>query len=65
MSSHVHDVVGRVLGHQQLLEDDLALGVDLVRPERRPRDDVAEQVEAEGQLRRRAGACSTPCAPAW
>ena len=31
----VHEVVGRVVTHPDLLEDHLALGVDVVRPERR------------------------------
>ena len=33
----MHDVVGRVLAHEDLFEDHLALGVDLVGPERRAR----------------------------
>ena len=49
----VHDVVGGVLVHEDLLEDDLALGVDLGRPEGGRADHVDEQVEPEGQLARR------------
>ena len=33
--AHVHDVFGVVLRRRQLLEDDLALGLDVVRTERR------------------------------
>ena len=48
----VHPVVGRVLVHGELFEDDLALGFDVVVTERRTREHVGEQVETEG---RRAG----------
>ena len=44
----VHLVVGRVLGHADLLEDDLALGVDLVAlAAPAARQHVAQQVESE------------------
>src|SRR3712207_7490138 len=41
---------GVVLLHAQLLEDDLALGLDLVGPERRRPQHVAEDVEPEVEL---------------
>ena len=45
-----HPVVGRVLLHGDLLEDHLALGLDLVGPEGRRPEDVAEDVEPEDEL---------------
>ena len=45
--------VGRLVEvHQHLLEDDLALGIDVVRPQRRLAKDVAEDVEAEIEVLR-------------
>ena len=41
------DVGGLVAVHEDLFEDHLALGVDLFGPQRRPAEDVAEDVEAE------------------
>ena len=61
----VHDVVGGVLVHEDLLEDDLALGVDLGRAERRCPDHVDEQVEAEGQVTGRQAGVVARCAPGW
>ena len=46
----VDDVVGRVLVHEDLFEDHLALGVDLGRPEGGTGHDVGQQVEAEVEL---------------
>ena len=43
----VHQVGRLVLVHVDLFEDDLALGLDLVRAERRRPHDVAEDVEAQ------------------
>ena len=43
----VHEVGGLVLVHEDLLEDHLALGLDLVGAERRRPHDVGEDVEAE------------------
>ena len=59
----VHPVLGLVLGQGELLEDHLALGLDLVGPERRRGDDVGQQVEARARPRSPAAACSTRCAP--
>ena len=39
------DVVGRVVVHRQLFEDDLALALDVVVVERRPGEHVAEQID--------------------
>ena len=50
VDERVHPVVGLVLGQEDLLEDHLALGVDLVGPERGIGDDVGEQVEPDRQL---------------
>ena len=49
VEQRVHDVVGRVLVHEDLLEDHLALGVDLGRAEGGRADDVDQQVEPEGR----------------
>ena len=43
----VHEVGRLVLVHEDLFEDDLALGLDLVGPEGRRPHDVGEDVEAE------------------
>ena len=61
----VHEVVGRVVVHQELFEDDLALGVDVVVAERRLGEHVAEEVEAELDSARPAAGCSTRCTPSW
>jgi len=45
----VHEVVGRVVAHPDLFEDDLPLGFDLVDPEGGCPDDVGEDVEGEIQ----------------
>jgi hypothetical protein len=47
---HVQHVVGRVLGHHQLVEDDVALGVHLGRPERRLGHHVGQQLQPEVEL---------------
>ena len=44
---HVDEVVGRVLAHAELLEDHLALRLDLVGAEGGRHDDVVEEVERE------------------
>src|SRR3954447_23156407 len=49
----MHLVVGRVFRHGQLFEDDVAFGVDLVRPQRRFGQDLAEQLETELEVVRR------------
>ena len=46
----MHLVVGRVLGHGQLLEDDVPFGVDLVRSEGGLRQHSRQQLEPERQL---------------
>jgi hypothetical protein len=51
LGEHAEDaVVRRVLLHQQLLEDDLALGLQVLGAEGGTRDDVAQQVEAEVEV---------------
>ncbi len=49
----VDELVGIVLVHEQLFEDDLPLGVDLEGAERRCGDDIGQQFEAEVELPRR------------
>ena len=46
----VHEIVGRVLDHLDLFEDDLLLAPDFFVDERRPHDDVGEQVDGERQV---------------
>src|SRR5437588_2425329 len=46
----VDELRGLVLVHQDLLEDHLALGLELVGAERRRTDDVAQDVEAEVEV---------------
>ena len=60
----VHEVGGLVGVHQDLLEDHLALGLDLVGPEGRLPHDVGEDVEAELEVLRQH-ARRTPCTPWW
>ncbi len=43
----VHPVLGRVLVHVELFEDDLPLGLDVVVTERRLGEHVSQQVDAE------------------
>ena len=58
-----HDVVGGVLVHEDLFEDDLALGVDLVAAGTPAAlDDVGEQVEPEGELDDRQARVVARCA---
>ena len=45
-----HEVVGGVLAHEDLLDDDLPLGVELVGPERRLAHDVGQQAQAGLEL---------------
>ena len=45
-----HEVVGGVLAHEDLLDDDLTLGVELVGPERRLAHDVGQQAQAGLEL---------------
>ena len=45
----VHAVLGRVLVHVQLFEDDLPLGLDVVVAQRWLREHVREQVDAEAR----------------
>ena len=46
----VDEVVGRVLDHLDLFEDDLLLALDLLGDERRPLHDVGEQIDGERQV---------------
>ena len=57
------DVVGRVVVHRQLLEDHLALALDVVVGELRRGQHVAEQLEAGRPVARAASGSSTPCTP--
>jgi hypothetical protein len=50
------DIVGRVVVHRQLLEDHLALALDVGRPQGRPADQLAEQVDPGGRVARRHAA---------
>ena len=47
----VHEIVGRVVAHPDLFEDDLALGLDVVGAERGAPQHVGEDVERELELR--------------
>ena len=47
----VHEIVGRVVTHPDLFEDDLPLGVDVVGTERRTPQDVGEDVDRELEAR--------------
>ena len=46
----VDQIVGRVLDHLDLFEDDLLLPLDVVRVERRVQHDVREQIDRERQV---------------
>ena len=47
----VHEVVGRVVTHPDLLEDHLPFRIDLVGPERRPPQHVAQDLDREVEVR--------------
>ena len=59
--AHRH-VVGRVVVHRQLLEDDLALALDVVVLHQRAGEHVAEQLDA-GRRMPQASGSNTPCTP--
>ena len=60
------DQVGRLVGvHQDLVQDDLALGLDVVRPQGRVPHDLAQDVEPERQVARPGAGCRRPCTPWW
>ena len=46
----VDEIVGRVLDHLDLFEDDLLLALDVLGAERRVADDVGEDVDRERQV---------------
>ena len=46
----VDEIVGRVLDHLDLFEDDLLLALDLVGGERRAQHDVGQQIDGERQV---------------
>ena len=46
----VDEIVGRVLDHLDLFEDDLLLALDVVRAECRIPDDVGEDVDGQRQM---------------
>ena len=50
----VDEIVGRVLDHLDLFEDDLLLALDLLGREGRPGDEVGQQIDAQAAGARRA-----------
>ena len=60
-------VVGGLVGvHQDLVEDDLALGVDVVDAAAPARVMMSpEDVEPEREVARPGAGCRTPCTPWW
>ena len=51
LSEHfVHEIIRRILDHLDLFEDDALLAVDVRWTERRPHDEVAQQIDRDRQM---------------